>query len=111
MPHTHHKDEDADENSKVPRASMDYFFMSKIDETANENPILVVLNEETGERYARATGRKGVGTDGIMDWLVRDVSEELKSWGHAGRSGGHIFFKCDSEKPMIAFRDALAKFH
>ena len=29
MPHNYHKDEDADENSKVPRASMDYFFMNK----------------------------------------------------------------------------------
>ena len=38
--------------------------MSKQDEDAKENPILVVLNEDTNEKYARATGRKGVGTEG-----------------------------------------------
>ena len=79
MPHNYHKDEDADENSKVPGASMDYFFMSKQDEDAKENPILVVLNEDTNEKYARATGRKGVGTEGVMECLVKDVHEELKS--------------------------------
>ena len=111
MPHNYHKDEDADENSKVPRASMDYFFMSKKDQDAKENPIVVIVNEETNERYARATGQKGIGTEGVMDWLIRDVSEELKSWGHAGGTGGKIIFKCDGEPAMVALRDAVAKFH
>ena len=31
--------------------------------------------------------------------------------GHAGGSGEHIILKCDSEKTMIAFRDAIANFH
>ena len=90
---------------------MDYFYMSNADESAMDNPILVVLNEETNERYARATGSTGVGSDGIMDWLVRDISEELKSWGHAGGTGGHIILKCDGAKSMLAIRDAVAKFH
>ena len=55
----------------------------------------MIVNEETNERYARATGQKGIGTEGVMDWLIRDVSEELKSWGHAGGTGGKIIFKCD----------------
>ena len=63
------------------------------------------------ERYARAIGRKGVGTEGLMKWLVKDVSAELKAWGHAGGPGGHIILKSDNEKGMVAFRNAVAKFH
>ena len=111
MPHLKNKDDEEDEATKVPRVSMDYVFMSQEDEEAKENPVLVVLNEATNERYARATGRKGVGTEGIMDWLVRDVSEEMKSWGHAGGVGGNIILKSDGEKAMVAFRDAVAKYH
>ena len=73
--------------------------------------MLVVLNEQTNERYARATGRKGVGTEGLMDWLVKDICEELKTWGHAGGPGGHIILKSDNERAMAAVRHAIAKFH
>ena len=111
MPHYRRKERHDEVGMRIPRISMDYFFMSKHDEEAKENPVLVVLNEETNERYARATGRKGIGTEGVMEWLVRDVSEELKSWGHAGGTGGHIILKCDGEKAMTAFRDAVARFH
>ena len=83
MPHTYHKDEDADDNSKVPRVSMDNFFTSKRDQDAKENLLVVIANEETNEKYARATGQKGIGTEGVMDLLFRDVLDELKSWGHA----------------------------
>ena len=62
------------------------------------------------ERYATATSRKGMGTNGIMDWLVRDVSEEIKLWRHAILSGGHIILKCDTKNAMIAFRNAVARF-
>ena len=48
---------------RVPRASMDYFVMSTEGEKASKNPLLVVLHEATGEKYARAVGRKGVGED------------------------------------------------
>ena len=111
MSHLQRRAADGEEGARIPRISMDYFFMSKQDEDAKENPILVVLNEDTNEKYARATGRKGVGTEGVMEWLVKDVHEELKSWGHAGGTGGHIILKSDSEKAMASFRNALAKFH
>ena len=58
---------------------MDYFFMNKRDEKATENPCLVIVNEESNERYARAVGQKGVGSDGELDWLIKDVSVDLKS--------------------------------
>ena len=111
MPHLKNKDDEEDEATKVPRVSMDYVFMSQEDEEAKENPVFVVLNEATNERYARATGKKGVGTEGVMEWLVKDVSEEMKTWGHPGGSGGHIILKSDGEKAMVAFREAVAKFH
>ena len=60
---------------------MDYFYMSQKDEEAKENPILVVLNEESNEKYPTATGIKGVGTEGIQEWLVQYICEELKLWG------------------------------
>ena len=69
MPHRLKRDGD-ESLGPVPRISMDYFYMSQKDEEAKENPILVVLNEESNEKYARATGIKGVGTEGIQEWLI-----------------------------------------
>ena len=34
--------------AKVPRVAMDYFFMSKADETTSVNPLLVMADEESG---------------------------------------------------------------
>ena len=51
----------------VQRISMDYFYLSKKDEGTKEFPMLVAADESTGEKFARATGRKGV--EG-QDWLV-----------------------------------------
>ena len=47
----------------VPKVSLDYYFLSEVDQEASANPVLVMLDEATGERYARAVGRKGVA-----DW-------------------------------------------
>ena len=68
-----------DKELHVPRVSMDYFFMSDEDFKASENPLIVMVDEGTGEKYARATGRKGLASDGSMDWLVKDMVAELKS--------------------------------
>ena len=40
----------------VTRVSMDYHFMGKDDEKAHENPMLVIVNERTKEKFARLTG-------------------------------------------------------
>ena len=111
MPHLKGKDEEEEFGVKVPKISMDYFYMSKNDEKAKQNPLLVILNEETNEKYARAIGQTGIGTEGVMEWLVRDISEEFKSWGHAGGPGGHIILKSDGEPAMVALREAVARFH
>ena len=65
-------------------------------------------DESTGNRYLRAVGHKGV--EG-MDWLVKDLHEELKSWGRMGGSGGNIVVKKDGESSIVALREALAKYH
>lgn len=70
-----------------------------------------MVDESTGEKYARATGSKGLGEGRENEWLVRDMSEELRSWGHSGGHGGHIILKNDGERAIIALRDALAKYH
>ena len=107
----HRRRDGQEEESGAPRISMDYFFMSTRDEEASKNPILVLLDESTGETFARAVGQKGLGRDGDMDWLVKDIAEELRAWGHAGGEGGHIILKSDSEPAIAALRNAIAKYH
>ena len=102
-------DDEAEEEMKVARVAFDYFFMSKADEDTKTNPILAMVDEKTGERYARAAGKKGVGTNGELYWLIQDMVEELKSWGHAGGVSGHLILKCDNEPAIKALRDVLGK--
>ena len=90
---------------------MDYFFMSRMDEKAHKNPLIVMVDEATGEKYARAVGQKGLGASNEMDWLIKDMSDELKAWGHPGGEAGHIILKSDGEPSIVAVRDALAKYH
>ena len=70
---TSQAEEDCDDKPKVPRVAMDYFFMSKADEAAKDNPVICMLDEETGEKFARAVGQKGVGCNGEMNWLLQDT--------------------------------------
>ena len=70
-----------EQDEKVPKVSMDYFFMSRKDEETKENPVLVMVDEKKGEKYARATGKKGAGHNGDMDWLIQDMVDELRAWG------------------------------
>ena len=100
-----------DKSNEVPRISMDYFFMSQEDEKASANPIMVMVDERTGEKYARAVGHKGMGKDQDMEWLIKDMSNELKVWGHPGGTAGNIIPKSDGEPAILAVRDALAKYH
>jgi hypothetical protein len=103
-------DEELDQQ-KVPKISMDYFFMSQDDEKASENPLLLMADETTGHRYMRAVGRKGIGDNNEMDWLIKDLDEELKSWGYPGGSKEELIFKSDGERAIVAVRETLAKYH
>ena len=40
---------------------MDYHFMSKEDEEAQDNPVLMMTDEKTGACFARAAWHKGLG--------------------------------------------------
>ena len=70
-----------------------------------------MADESSGTRYARAVGIKGLGEPGSMDWLVEDISTTLKSWGHAGGTGGEIIMKSDGEPALLAVRNAVMKYH
>ena len=96
---------------RVPRISMDYFFMGQEGDRASEYPMLVMIDERTDNRYIRAVGRKGLGEGREMEWLVKDMDDELKSWGYAGGPHDELILKSDGERSIVAVRDALAKFH
>ena len=55
-------------------------FVSQENEKASANPILVMVDERTGVKCARAVGHKGMGKDQDMEWLIKDMSNELKVW-------------------------------
>jgi hypothetical protein len=46
-----------------------------------------------------------------MDWLIKDLDEELKSWGYPGGNTEELIFKSDGERAIVAVREALARYH
>ena len=61
----HRSREDSAKAEGIPKVSMDYFFMSNADESAHENPLFIMIDEATGERYARMAGTKGCTTGSL----------------------------------------------
>ena len=112
-PHRRQDEEDKDEEKEkaVPRISMDYFFMSEEEQQASENPLIIMVDESTGNKYMRAVGKKGLGEGNEMEWLIKDMDDELKGWGHPGGAGDRLIMKSDGEAAMVAVREALAKYH
>ena len=100
-----------DAERKVPKISMDYFFMSQEEEKASDNPMIVVLDEANGNRYMRAVGRKGLGEGKEMEWLIKDIHEELKSWGYPGGGDNELIMKSDGEPSIVAVREAVSRYH
>ena len=90
-----HRRENEQERGQVPRVSMDYFYMSSKDEQDGKSPLVLMVDEETGDKYARMVEKKRLGSDGEMEWLVRDMSEELKSWGHVGKNFCSFCVSCE----------------
>ena len=88
---------------------MDYFFLTEEDKANETNPMMIMKDESTGERYARIVEHKGLreGEDGT--WIVSDMVRELRAWGHQGGEGGHIIVKSDGEPTMKAVMDAVAQ--
>ena len=71
--------------------------------------MLVMVDEQTGDKYARAVGQKGTGGGEQMEWLLNDMCEELKVGGHQAGENGHVIFKSDGESSIEAVKAALAK--
>ena len=90
---------------------MDYFFLGDENQEATEHPMIVMTDESTHHRYARAVTKKGVPEDGENGWLIKDMADELKSWGHPGGGDNKLILKCDSEPAILALRRAVATYH
>lgn len=81
------------------------------DQQEETHPAIVMLDEETGNRYMRIVDQKGLGAKGDMRWLIQDMHEELKSWGRPGGPNQQVTLKSDGEPAIIAVREALANIH
>ena len=55
-------------------------------EVDKTHPALVMIDEQTGNKYMRIVDQKGLGEGMEMKWLIRALHEELKAWGRP--SGG-----------------------
>ena len=42
---------------------------------ASENPLMVMLDEEIGNKYMRAVDQKGFGEKGGLSWMVQDMHQ------------------------------------
>ena len=51
---------------------------------ASERPMMVMIDESTGNKYMRVVDHKGLGPDGDNSWLVKDMHQDVKAWGHPG---------------------------
>ena len=51
----------------------------KVAPHASDSPMMVMVDEATGNKYMRAVPHKGLGDDGDNSWLVKDMHQELKS--------------------------------
>ena len=82
-------------------------FYNEEDERAGDNPVVTMIDEQTKDKYARIVSQKGMGSEGEMEWLIKDMKAELMAWGHPPES--HLIMKCDGESAMKMVRDALMR--
>ena len=61
---TPHRQVKSRDEGGVTRISMDYFFLGDVDQEAAEHPMIVMTDENTRNRYARAVTKKGIPEDG-----------------------------------------------
>ena len=92
---------------------MNYFFISKADEKASTNPLLVMADEESGSRYASAVGQKRIRswTGHELADRVEDMCTQLRAWGRTGGAGGELIVKSDGEPSLLAVNGAVMKHH
>ena len=73
--------------------------------------MMVMVDESTGIKYMRALHHKGLGPEGDNSWMVKDMHQELKAWGHPRGGRNEIILKSDGEPVIGAVREALARCH
>ena len=78
---------------------------------ASDNPMMVMVDESTGNKYMRAVPYKGLGVEGDQSWLVKGMHQELEAWGHPGGGQNPLILKSDGEPAIVAVREALARCH
>ena len=78
---------------------------------ANEHPMMVMVDESTGNKYMRVVGHKGLEGEGDNSWLVKDMHQEQRSWGYPGGARNACILKSDGEPAIVAVREALARCH
>ena len=91
------------EATGVTTVSLDYCFVSGSNEdegTADERPVLVVVDSKSSSMYALPTERKGV-----IPWVLKWIVEKLDDMGYAGVK---ITVKSDGEPAIVALVEALA---
>ena len=81
--------------------------MSREEEKAPGNPLLVMADEEDGSKYARAVRQEGLGDGQEVSWLVEDMCVQLRAWGHAGGAGGQLIAKSDGEPALLVVEGAV----
>ncbi|MDA8583517.1 hypothetical protein N9L68_04770, partial [bacterium] len=54
---------------------------------AYERPMMVMVDETTGNKYMRSVRHRGWGDEGDNSLLIKDVHQELKSWVYQRGSG------------------------
>ena len=70
---------------------------------ASAYPAIVMIDEETGNRYMRMVPCKGLGDEGEAKWVVKDMHEELKAWGRPGGQGNALLVNTDGEKQLSPY--------
>ena len=95
----------------APRVSFDYAFLGGGSDDASKGTVLVVLDEMTGEKYARLVPCKGVCDSGATDWVIQDVSRELQAWGYTGGDAQQLVLKSDGERSVVSLKEAVGRFH
>ena len=69
---------------------------------ASDFPAIVMVDEDTGNKYMRMVPCKGLGEHGEAKWVTNDLHDELKAWGHPGGGSNAIIFKSDGEHAIVA---------
>ena len=73
--------------------------------------MIVMVDEINGNKYMRVSEHKGLGEDGDNSWLIKDMHQELKSWGYLGGGRNALILRSDGEPALVTVREALARCH